>query len=204
MKEPIVIGIAGGSGSGKSTLCVSLCEKYPDIFSLIHLDDYFVTKDEAPKLHGFTNWDCPEALRFDDLYYDILDLKEGRSITVRTKSELYNSEYTRNKDNRIDITIHPAKVILVEGYLILSNERIRSTFEHEIFLNISIEESLKRRSSNKFTPDSEYIEKVLYPMHRKYVEPTKKYADWVIDAENLNSSAVQAFVESHLKGSDVL
>lgn len=46
----LIIGIAGGSGSGKSTVAVSLCKKYPDQFALLHVDDYFKKKEDAPKL----------------------------------------------------------------------------------------------------------------------------------------------------------
>lgn len=204
MKKPIFVGVAGGSGSGKSTLCVSLCKKYPEIFSLMHLDDKFVPKDQAPTIHGFTNWDCPEALRFDDLYRELLDLKEGRSVTVKTKSELYNPEYTRESNNRIEVTIHPTPIVLVEGYLLFADENIRSILDHEIFLSIPIEESLKRRSGNKFAPDLGYIEKVLIPMHEKYVFPTGIYANLVLEAGFHSQGDILRLVEGYFRKHSLL
>lgn len=204
INKTIFIGIAGGSGSGKSTLAMNLCKKYKDQYSLIHLDDYFVKKDRVPELAGFKNWDCPEAIRFQDLHHDLLNLKDGLSITIRTKSELYNPAYIRSLDNRIDVTIHPTRVVIVEGYLVLVDETIRNLFDHKIFLDIPIEESLKRRSGNKFTPDRDYVEKVLMPMHEKYVDPSWLHANLILDSSIYGFETIQEYVEEYLLASKVI
>jgi len=100
-----IIGMAGGSGSGKSTVAIALCKKYPEKFALLHLDDYFKKTEEVPKLEGFTNWESPESIRFDDLFKDIKSLSEGREIKVLTKSELYNPNYDRNLKNKKEMLL---------------------------------------------------------------------------------------------------
>ena len=190
-----LVGIAGGSGSGKSTLAISLCRKYPQICALLHIDDYFKKSEDAPTLAGFTNWDHPDAIRFDDLYRDLLSLKSGNSITILTKSELYNPGFDYTLRNKIEYTIEPKLVIILEGYLALYDERVRSLLDVKVYLDIPIEESTKRRSSNKFALDEKYYAEVLVPMHKQFVEPAKEYANLVIDVSGMTPEEVLERVE---------
>ena len=193
-----LVGIAGGSGSGKSTLAISLCRKYPQICALLHIDDYFKKSEDAPTLAGFTNWDHPDAIRFDDLYRDLLSLKSGNSITILTKSELYNPGFDYTLRNKIEYTIEPKLVIILEGYLALYDERVRSLLDVKVYLDIPIEESTKRRSYNKFALDEKYYAEVLVPMHKQFVEPTKEYADVAIDVSNMTPEEVLQKIEPEL------
>ena len=176
-----MIGIAGGSGSGKSTAAISLCRKHPDSYAVVHLDDYFKKKEDAVMAGDVVNWDHPDSLLLDDLYADLAALKEGRPVTVMTKSELYHPEYDYGLKNRKEYTIEPKPVIIVEGYLVLHDARIRGSLDLKVYLDMSIEESVYRRSANKFPVDAGYLEKILLPMHERFVEPTKACADLVID-----------------------
>jgi uridine kinase len=193
-----IIGIAGGSGSGKSTVAVSLCKKYPDTFALLHIDDYFIKKEEAPVLEGFTNWDHPSVVRFAELQKDLTSLKEGKAITVSTKSELYNPEYNHAFRNKLEYTIEPKPVVILEGYLALSDNSIRDMLDYKIYLDIPLEESVKRRSANKFAIDQGYFEKVHLPMHKQFVESTKEHADIVLDVSKMSPAQVLAEVESKI------
>lgn len=193
--DRLIIGIAGGSGSGKSTVAVSLCRSYPERFALLHVDDYFKKKEAAPILGTYKNWDHPDALRLDDLYSDLKNLKEGKAIRVHTKSELYNPGYEHALKNKIEQLIEPRPVIILEGYLALHDPRVRDLLDLKIYLDMSIEASLKRRSLNKFAADDEYFTKVLLPMHQQFVEPTKNYADMVLDASKLDADEVREAIE---------
>lgn len=192
MQKTHCIGIAGGSGSGKSTLAVALAKKYPDQIAILHLDDYGAKKEHIPMLNGFLNREHPDAIRFDDLHRDLHALQSGRAITVRTKSELYNPSYTLEEDNKIEYTIEPKHIIIVEGYLVFHDARIRDLMDKKIYLDMPIEESLQRRT--KFR-DEEYFKKVLVPMHHQYIEPTKQYADVVIDVSTMNIDDMMAIAE---------
>lgn len=193
-----IIGIAGGSGSGKSTLCVSLCKNHPNECALLHVDDYFKKSEETPELNGFKNWDHPDSLRFDDIYKDLLSLREGREVTIRTKGELYNPEFQHELKNKKEVVISPKPIIILDGYLALYDPKVRELIDLKIYLKIPIQESIKRRSSNKISPGEEYFEKVLFPTHEKFVEPTKQYADLIIDVTNKNQAEVYKIVESRL------
>lgn len=189
------IGIAGGSGSGKSTLAIALVKSNPERFALIHLDDYFKKADDAPKEDGKVFWDHPGALRFDDLYNDLLNLKEGKAVTVMTRSELYNPGYKKELKNKLEYRIEPKPVIIVEGYLALYDERIRSLFDASVYLDFPIEQSLVRRT--KFT-DKEYFKNQLIPAHRQFVEPTKAHATHIITIEGKTTEEVFEEAQKHL------
>lgn len=190
MNKVLMIGIAGGSGSGKSTVAIRLCKKYPEKVAVVHVDDYFKRKQEVPLLEGFTNWDHPDAVNFERIFKDLILLKNGQSVTILTKSELYNPDYRQSLNNKIEYCIEPKPIIILEGYLALWDKEVRDLLDHKVYLDIPIEESVMRRSANKFLLDQEYFLKVLLPMHRAYVEQTKKYADMVIDVTHKDADEV--------------
>lgn len=198
MQKTLLVGIAGGSGSGKSTLAVALCKSHPNQYALVHLDDYFKKQADVPKLHGLINWESPDAIRYDDLYRDLLLLADSRSITVRTKSELYHPSYDHDAGNKIEQIIEPKPIILVEGYMALYDSRIRELFDLKIFLDMDLWRSSQRRSSNKWPIDKEYFEKLLAPFHKELVEPTKCYADLVIDVTTKSAEEVVDIVKQSI------
>jgi uridine kinase len=191
-----IIGIAGGSGSGKSTLAINLCKNRPDKCALVHIDDYFKHTNEVPKLREFANFDHPDALKFDELYKDLMALKNGGAIKILTKSELYNPGYDSTLKNRIEYIIEPKEIIILEGYLALHDPKIRGLMDQKIYLDLPIGESLKRRSANKsLLMKRDYFEQVLMPMYKEYVLPTKDKSDLVIDVSDKNAEEVYKIVE---------
>lgn len=199
MRNRLVL-IAGGSGSGKSTLALGLYATHPESVALLQADDYYKTAEDAPKLpDGKPNWDTPDALRFDDLLRDAEQLLGGTSITILTKSELYNPGYRASLKNKVECTIEPRRVIILEGYLALYDERLRDLADLCIYLDMPIEDSVHRRSGNKFDASREYIESVLIPVHYQFVEPTEKYADIVIDVAQLSQEEALESAEEILK-----
>ena len=125
------------------------------------------------------NWDHPDAINFQQLYQDLLQLKEDKEVKVMTKSSILNPTY--EEKGRIQHILIPKKIIIVEGYLALQNKKISDLFDLKIFLNISINKSMKRRNKITYNDESEYNNKILIPMHKKYVKPSKEIADLSID-----------------------
>lgn len=190
------IGISGGSGSGKSTVAIVLCRKYPDIYTLLQIDDYFKKEEFVPEMNGKLNWDHPDAIDLDKLYQDLQTLLSGEPITIRTKSELYNPDYRKELHNKIYYTIAPKKVILVEGFLAFYDEKIRNLFSKKIYLDIPLRESLKRRT--KFV-DEDYYQNILTPMFEQYVLSTKEFADKVINVIDKIPEQVEGEVYEFIK-----
>jgi uridine kinase len=192
---PRIIAIAGGTGSGKSTVCTALQNAYPEVIGLIQLDDYFKPATDAPKLHGMDNFEHPDSLYLDKFVADLKELAKGNSVTINTKNERLNPEYKKT-EKRIPIQFHPKPLMLVEGYLVLYDEQIRSLLSESIYLDTHHDIRWRRRVHFKFL---EYEEKVLIPMHEKYVEPTKQFADHVINVSDLTKEEVFNKVKSIIK-----
>ncbi len=189
--EPVFIAIAGGTGAGKSTLCAALQEKYPDLIGLIQLDDYFKPSSEVPKIGDLSNWDHPDSLYLDKLAHDLEELSKGKPVIINTKNEKLNPEYRRT-DKRIPVEFKPKPIMLVEGYLVLFDERMRRLFKTSIWLDVDHDTRWARRVHFKYP---EYEEKILLPMHKQFVEPTRKYAGHVIDVSRLTPEEVLERVE---------
>jgi uridine kinase len=184
--KPIFIGITGGTGAGKSTLCNSLQRKYPEKIGLIQLDDYFKPMEKKPKVGDIISSDHPESLYLDKLADDLLQLSDGNAVIINTKNEYLNPAFERTK-RRIPIEFQPKPIMLVEGFLVLYEGRIRKILSTSIWLEIGHETRWARRVHFK---NDEYEKKVLIPMHAKYTEPTKKYANHVLDVSNLSKEQV--------------
>ncbi len=187
-----IIGIAGGTGAGKSTICFKVMGKHPDKISFVHLDDYH-NKTKAPMLHGFVNLDHPEGLNFDQLLRDLRALKRGQNVTVQTKNERFNPK--AKEIGRLPMVIESKPVVLLEGYLALWQPMIRALLSDSIFLELDYFTRIKRRT--KFM-DNVYQEKVLVPMHQLFVEPSKSFANHIVDVSGMTVDTVVEGVEEIL------
>lgn len=185
------IGITGGSGAGKSTLCNTLKNKYPDMIELIQLDDYFKPLSDRPKVGDIINHDHPDSLYFDKLVDDLTRLSQGESVVIDTKNEHINPEYEKTK-KKISFKFYPKPVVLVEGFLLLTDEKIRKLLNTSIYLDVGHEKRWSRRVHFK---NEEYEKKVIIPMHNQFIEPSKKYAGYLIDVSNLTKEQVLEQVE---------
>jgi len=189
--KPIFIGIAGGTGAGKSTVCSALLAKYPSDIVLIQLDDYFKPAADIPRLNDMENWDHPDSLYLEKLADDLKELSAGRSVVINTKNEILNPEY-KHTEQRILAKFMPMPVMLVEGYLVLWDERVRKFFERSIFLDVAHDVRWERRVHFKIDG---YENAVLVPMHEQFVEPTKRHASDIIDVSDLKKDEVFKKVE---------
>lgn len=184
--KPVFIGIAGGTGAGKSRLCTALVDTYPDKIGLVQLDDYFKPSELVPEFEGHKNWDHPGALFIGKLAHDLAELSQGKSVFINTKNERLNPDYKKT-GKRIPVEFQSKPVMLVEGYLVLFDERVRKLLTTSIWLDIEHETRWARRVHFKYP---EYEEKVLLPMHKQFAEPTKQYAAHVINVSGLSKGQV--------------
>lgn len=198
-----VIAIVGGTGSGKSTLAYSLLDKFPELIEIMHFDDYQKLEPNVPIQHGMRNWDCPNAIDFDQLIDDLNQLKNNKDVKMMTKDKKLNPNYETNGRIRIPRIMHSKKIIILEGYLALWSAKVRKLIDYTIFLDIHIGESLKRRDKVIDHDADEYNKKILIPGHIKYVESTKRFANLVInvektDKEDMIQIAIQKLREEKL------
>ena len=161
-------------------------DKYPDEIGLIQLDDYFKLSAEVPQFEGHTNWDHPNALYLDKLATDLFKLSQGKPVIINTKNERLNPNYKKT-NKRIPIEFQPKPIMLVEGYLVLWDKQIRNLLNTSIWLEASHDTRWKRRLHFKYL---EYEKNVLIPMYKQFAEPTKQYANHIINVSNLTKEQV--------------
>jgi len=200
--EKFIIGIAGGSGCGKSTLAYGLKDRFPGLIEVMHFDDYQKEERDVPMYEGMRNWDHPDAIDFDALYSDLKKIISGEQVEVMTKSSILNPTY--EEKGRIKHTLAPQNVIILEGYMALLNERIRDLLDLKIYLDLPMKEGMRRRTKITHNDEDVYNQKILAPMHKRYVGPTQQFADMVIDTTEYDASQVQEVVINKLHELGVL
>ena len=110
--------------------------------------------------------------------------------------------YDYNQHNRSDevIKIEPKPVILVEGILLLADERIRDLLEIKVYVEADADERILRRILRDVEERGRDLHGIIdqylatvKPMHYMYVEPTRAKADIVINSGK-NDVAFDLFV----------
>ncbi len=93
--------------------------------------------------------------------------------------------------------MEPTPIIILEGILILAEEDLRSRMDIKIFVDTPDDLRLIRRikrDTQERGRDLESIigqyEKTVRPMHRRFVEPSKHYADVIIPRGGMNTVAI--------------
>lgn len=182
MDNILVIGIAGGTGSGKTTLMKNLVSRFGDVVTVLSHDNYYRSHDELPyEERCKLNYDEPSAFETDLMVHHLELLRQGIPIDCPV--------YDFTVHNRSKETIHvvPKRVIIVEGILIFENECLRNLMDIRIFVDTDADIRLCRRVKRDVNKRGRTLESVLQqyqqtvkPMHEKYVEPSKKYANLVV------------------------
>ena len=164
---------------------------------MLTLDDYQLEDDgrnKLPTLKGMINWDHLDVIRWEKLLKDIETLKHGKTVTIKTWSDRSNPDYFKHKKMK-PRTIYPKEILIIEGYLSLWHKDLRDLYSRKYYLDIDQKTSQERR--DKFV-DPVYDKEVLTPMHIKYVEPTKKFADVVLNVSKMSSDEVFDKVDQDL------
>ena len=183
MKSPMLIGIAGGTGSGKSTFADRLLALFLNEITVISYDNYYKPQDHLSFEERIkTNYDCPDALDTDLLVKHLRALQKGEAIDVPNydfKLHTRKAELTR---------LEPSPIIIVDGILTFHDERLREMFDIKIYTDADADERILRRLRRDVNERGRDIDGVIAqylgtvkPMHGIYVEPTKKYADIIIN-----------------------
>ena len=192
MEKILVIGIAGGTGSGKTTLMNNLIAAFQKDVTILSHDNYYkrhddLTYEERCRL----NYDEPAALETDLMAHHLDLLRQGQSI----ECPVYDfAQHNRSDDT---ITVVPKRVIIVEGILIFENEPLRNLMDIKIFVDTDADVRLCRRIKRDVNKRGRTLESVLTqyqetvkPMHEKYVEPSKRFADIVVPEGGKNLVAL--------------
>lgn len=190
MKKPFVIGIAGGSGSGKTTFAKRLKERFPDQVAMVSCDNYYLARQDMPlEERKLQNYDSPEAFEFDLMIGQIQALKEGKDILC----PVY--DFTLHTRSPEVVPIQAKPVIIIDGILIFSEPRLRELMDMRIYVETDADERILRRVRRDMRERGRDLDGIIAqylatvkPMHNTYVEPTKAYADIIINGGKNNTA----------------
>ena len=179
----MLIGIAGGTGSGKSTFANGLKNLFPDDITIISYDNYYKRQDHLTMEERVkTNYDCPDALDTDLLVKHLRQLLAGESVDVP------NYDFCNHTRCDTLTRLSPTPIIIIDGILTFHDERLRELFDIKIFADADADERILRRLRRDVTERGRDIDGVINQyvntvkiMHGIYVEPTKKYADIIVN-----------------------
>ncbi len=192
-----IIAVAGGSASGKSSIVKQIDETFEDDLIVIGHDNYYKAHDDMSfDQRSKLNYDYPGAFDNELFYDDLLKLQDGKSI------DMPRYDYTIHTRSKETTRISPSKIILIEGILVLEDKKIRDITDTKVFIDADSDVRLQRRILRDTKERGRSLESVLEqyikqvkPMHEKYVEPTKKYADIIIPRGAKNSKGIEILIK---------
>ena len=192
MNDILVIGIAGGTGSGKTTLMDNLVKRFGDDVTVLSHDNYYRRRDEmSMEDRAKVNYDEPAALETDLMVRHLEKLRQGEAV----ECPVY--DFSQHNRSNKTTTIVPKRVIIVEGILIFEDEALRDLMDIRIFVDTDADVRLGRRILRDVEERGRTLQSVLEqyqttvkPMHEKYVEPSKKFANIVVPEGGQNYVAL--------------
>lgn len=205
MSNILTIGIAGGTGSGKTTITKRIMERFGGNVSVVNHDNYYKAHDEMTyEERCKLNYDHPDAFENDLMIEHLKQLKAGKSV----RCPVY--DYTVHNRSKDTILIKPAKVIIVEGILILADKQLCDQMDIRVFVDTDADVRILRRIVRDVKKRERTLESVIdqylttvKPMHEAFVEPSKKNAHVIIPEGGRNQVALDMVIgriRQHLEG----
>ncbi|MCH5219078.1 MAG: uridine kinase [Muribaculaceae bacterium] len=201
----VIIGIAGGTGSGKTTVVNKIINSFAaGEVTVIPQDSYY--KDSShipPEERSKINFDEPAAIEWSLLEKHLDELRSGKAIEMPTYSYL---TCTRQPET---VHVEPREVIIIEGILVLGQPGLRKKMDVKVYVDADADDRLIRVISRDCvqrgrTPQMviDRYQEVLKPMHDRYIEPSKRFADLILPQGGSNTVAIKLltdYIESRLK-----
>jgi uridine kinase len=116
---------------------------------------------------------------------------------------VYN--FTRHRRTVETVLVEPSPIILVDGILIFTRRKLRELMDIKVYVDTDADVRFIRRLIRDMEERDRSLESVVQqyletvrPMHLKFVEPSKRYADVIIPGGGHNQVAM-AMVVSRLR-----
>ena len=196
-RRPFLIGVAGGSSSGKTTVAERLAELAgTEHLAVLKLDSYYVDLGDRPLVERESfDFDHPDAFDWPLLNEHLAALAAGASAPV----PIYDYALD-NRSGRVRI-VEPAKIIVVDGILVLWDRDLRERFDLKIFVDTAADVRLIRRLRRDIAERGRTAESIIdqylatvKPAHERFIEPSKRYADVIIPEGGLNRPAIDVLL----------
>lgn len=195
--KPIIIGVSGGSGSGKTTIVDIIMDALgkQDVIVIKHDDYYKDQSDLSYEERIVVNYDHPNSLD-NDLFIDqLIALSNGQMINKPVYDFTIHNRKTQTEQ------VHPAKVIILEGILLLEDARIRDLMNIKVYVETDpdlrfirrLDRDINERGRTVDQVITQYLETVK-PMHYQFIAPSKRHADIMIPNHYKHSVAVDLMI----------
>lgn len=165
----ILIGIGGCSSSGKTTVSTYLERilddgSSPSNVHVLRQDDFFKEDDDKRE-----DWDCPDAIDFDTF---ISLLEKTRNLgNVEHLKTLKSKEPPSTIDEDVvvkmkrfwnelapkDSILRHQPILLVDGFLLYHDDRLRNLFDLRVFIDAPKELLNERRQKRKYRVGDEWF-----------------------------------------------
>ncbi|XP_022776150.1 uridine kinase-like protein 1, chloroplastic isoform X2 [Durio zibethinus] len=198
-KQPFLIGVSGGSASGKTTVCDKIIQQLHDHrVVLVNQDSFYrgLTDEEEKCAHEF-NFDHPDAFDTEQLLECIFKLKSGQSVHV----PIYDFKKHRPRSDSFR-QVNASDVIILEGILVLHDQRVRELMNMKIFVDADADVRLARRINRDTVERGRTLQSVLEqygkfvkPAFDDFILPSKKFADVIIPRGGENHVAIDLIVQ---------
>jgi uridine kinase len=141
------------------------------------------------------NWDHPNAFDWELLVRQLSELAEGQSV----EKPVY--DFQAHVRSSAVVKIPPADVIVIDGILLLVDQRVRDLCNVKVFVDadpdIRLIRRIRRDMAKRGRPLPEILDQYLstvQPMHLEFVEPSKRYADVIVPRGGHNPVAIEMIV----------
>ncbi len=196
-QRPIVFGVAGGTASGKTTVAHTILKAVgaEQVAYLPH-DAYYKDRPDLPLAErALVNYDHPNSLETKLLIKHIKRLMAGEPVQM----PVY--DFTRHRRTEQTILVEPSPIILVDGILIFTRRKLRELMDIKIYVDTDadvrfirrMQRDIEERGRSLPSVVKQYLETVR-PMHLKFVEPSRRYADVIIPHGGHNQIAIDMVV----------
>ena len=198
-----IVGICGGQGGCKTKLAKLLCKKIP-YSSLIEEKSFFKPSTVKRKLSAgdeplagefdgyskqrkmlLTELSNPNSYDYKKFYDTLMKLKNGEKVQLKKfdeENERFVDEYEINPAN-----VH---VVIVVGYFLYKNEKIRDIINIKIYNQVDDDIRLSRLliNENYYLKNNPIAFKTLFMIYEKYLKsnyeayiaPSKQYAQIIL------------------------
>lgn len=182
MAEPLhIVAIAGPSCAGKGTLAGWLAERLPA--SVLPIDAYYRPLDHlSVEERSHVNFDEPGSIDDGLLQEHLTTLLAGEAVD----HPIY--DFARHTRKQESVRLEPHGYLIVEGLFSLYWTPIRRLFHAGIYIEAPnticlgrrVYRDQRERGRTETSVRSQY-EETVQPMRSLFVEPTRDYAELVLD-----------------------
>jgi uridine kinase len=164
--------------------------------ALLRLDAYYRDRNHLPfEERAAINYDHPDAFDWPLLLDHVQALADGLPVQV----PVYDfATYLRLPER---VTVTPARIVVVEGILVLYEPELRERFDLKVFVDTDADVRFIRRLERDVTQRDRSTESVIEqylatvrPSHQQFIEPSKRYADVIVPHGGMNAPALDVLL----------